>query len=1152
VLVAPVAVRMFDLESPPPQVRLAPSRLGEPYRSLLAIARLRGDPLGAAVLPVGREGSVSRGRLARELRRQLETELTGSLPRTRHRPDARLRPVSVVVTTCQEPQVLRRCLRSILESDYDDFEVIVVENRPGAPDTRRMLAEEFLEQSRVRYVEEHARGLASARNAGLAAADGDLVAFTDDDVVVDQCWIRRSAEAFDRGDDIACVTGLILPLELETEAQVLLEQFMTLGKGFSRQSYRLPEARSEHPLLPYTPGLIGSGANTVLRVDVAERLGGFDANLGTGTPAIGGEDLDLYIRLLQEGHTVAYEPSAIVWHAHPDGMANVRRQVYRYGVGLTATLTKTLIAGPNRRALVRAVPAGIRYMRDPTSRKNASKSAEYPRRLDWLERVGMLVGPTAYLASLVRPTPRRRLRPSDLTSADGRMLDTEQLLLPAGETVRLVEVRPGPVRPRRRYPIDRDRAQAPSADRAVLTALFVTSLAVYAAARTAQVPNLAVGAVLGVLFFGVGTAPLQLSRSVPVPTRVGVAGLVGLSTILLTGAVMVLAPLWYPEVAAIVLLVGAGAAHAIAFPSALADLRLSRARRPRSPPRLSARISPSLVCTVAGTSLWLGSAILTGDLVPAIGGFPAQIGPVWYVGVAFVLAAIALALGEKRERYAAIGVGSLILAFTLTPALVYGMPRAQSAGKHVEFVRLILSAHHLDAGDGIYFAYCAFFAAVAWICQLAGASDPIGLATFWPVVIGFLRLAGLCFLFSRVIEGWQRRWAAITLVVLIDAFGADYLSPQSVGYVMALGIFALVLGAGPAVDRRLAAALIVLAGVALAPTHQLSPYVIGGVLLVLGAFRCAHPRWAGLAILAPAGAWALLNWGVLSGFFALSSLGRLSNFAPPDTTALPGLGRDPIVAASSRAMTLGMVLLTGAALVSLVRHRRERRAWAYTMSAGVGLMFVAINPYGNEGIFRASLFGIPWLALVAAHAVRRPDPILGQVAWLAVSFALFANFLVAAFGMDATAVMRRGDLGALRVFERTAPRNAYLLKIGFGDLPSGPPHVAPGNHEVGLEDVNDPAALRPGRPQPSDLAALARRSERYVTVELGRRIERLYATWSPVSPLHAREYGVQLPNQAAKWRDLLLASSSWQLVYRESGSYLFRMTAPASRAGPFR
>ena len=454
-LAAPAAVRVVDLEAPLASFALRSGRHGEPYRSLVALVRLDGDPLGVATLRVGPRGLVSWDRLGRALRRQLDAELHEAfahrglaLPRSlplegipslngrRGATRRRRRSVSVVVTTCCNPLALERCLRSILATDYDDFEVIVVENRPGSSETRQMLADRLKDELRVVYVEEPRPGLAHARNAGLALAGGDVVAFTDDDVVVDPAWLRRCEEAFERSDDVACVTGLIAPLELEDDSQLLLEQFAGFGKGFHRETYRLPQALDTHPLLPYTAGVVGSGANTVLRADAARRLQGFDTTLGAGTPAAGGEDLDLYIRLLEAGYAVAYEPSAIVWHEHPYGRSRLRRQVYSYGVGLGAMLTKQLVAGPERLRLVRAVPAGVRYARDPNSRKNAAKAPGFPRRLGWLERLGMLMGPVAYAVSAVTAATRRwRLSGSGPPSP---ALCVERLRVSNGRTIELV------------------------------------------------------------------------------------------------------------------------------------------------------------------------------------------------------------------------------------------------------------------------------------------------------------------------------------------------------------------------------------------------------------------------------------------------------------------------------------------------------------------------------------------------------------------------------------------------------------------------------------------------------------------------------------------------------------------------------------------
>jgi hypothetical protein len=709
---------------------------------------------------------------------------------------------------------------------------------------------------------------------------------------------------------------------------------------------------------------------------------------------------------------------------------------------------------------------------------------------------------------------------------------------------------------------------------------------------------------LGIVFFGLGSVPLQLASRVSLSTRLGVAGLIGLTTAMLIGAAMVLLPLWYPDLAAILVLAAACTIHALALPSAFAGLRLwvaeRRHRRIAScecgaqfesgseqelfeaaqqhvahhHPDLGGALeldvllhmaedvggrewaraelrriasSPSLLCTLVGTALWLGSAILSPRIVPGIGGFLPHITPLWYVGVVLVLAAIALARRERHEAYAAIAVVALALAFTLTPALLYGMPRSQSAAKHIELVRFILRTHHLHVSAGIYAAYSAFFSAVAWLCRVARVSDPTGLATFWPTLMVLIEVAGLRFMFGQILDGRYRRWAAVTLVLLVNAIGAEYFSPQSVGFVMGIGIYGLALGERSEIDRRLATAVLLPASCALAIAHELSPYIIGGVLLVLGAFRCSRLRWAGVPILSAAAAWALVNYHVLKGYFSFSSLGSLSNFAPPSTPTAPGLSRGSIVAVSSDALALGLLVLTAAALVGFARYRRTRAAWTYIISAGVGLMFVAVNSYGNEGIFRAALFGIPWLALMAMRSWRAPGPRLGSIAWIALSVGLLATFLVASFAMDGTAVMRSADLQALRFFERNAPPGNYLLNAGFGDLPSIPPS-SPSSTEISYYKINDRAWQRPDRPHASDLDELLARYEHAAGGAAAAQTGRLYAIWSPVLSLYAQEYGLGRPSQSTRWLDLLFASPSWQVAYADAGTFLFRAGPPPTTA----
>jgi hypothetical protein len=212
-LIAPAAVRVVDLDEPLSDLSLPPSRAGEPYRSLLLVARLDGAPLGVTTLELESAGGLSRDRLSRVMEERFDADRRYA---DRHffRVATRLPSISVVVPTCGDPVALERCVRSILACDYGEFELIVVDNRPESTAAAVMLFEEFADDPRVRYVEEPRPGASWARNAGLAVAEGEIVAFADDDVVVDPFWLQRCAAAFERSDDVACATGLILPFEL--------------------------------------------------------------------------------------------------------------------------------------------------------------------------------------------------------------------------------------------------------------------------------------------------------------------------------------------------------------------------------------------------------------------------------------------------------------------------------------------------------------------------------------------------------------------------------------------------------------------------------------------------------------------------------------------------------------------------------------------------------------------------------------------------------------------------------------------------------------------------------------------------------------------------------------------------------------------------
>ncbi|MEM8530331.1 MAG: glycosyltransferase [Chloroflexota bacterium] len=316
--------------------------------------------------------------------------------------------VSIIIPTRERPDSLRVTLNDLVALNYPHYEVIVVDNAPTS-DATAQVVQQFLHTGRVRHVREDRPGIEWARNRGVAESKSDIVAFTDDDVRVDRHWLVSIARAFACSDNVGCVTGLTLPAELEAPSQLWFEQFGGFNKGFDRRVYDLDQHRPDDRLFPYTAGKFGSGVNMAIRTSVLRRLSGFDPSLGAGSPARAGGDIDLYFRIVTRGYQLVYEPNAIIHHFHRRDYAKLHRQIYNYGVGLTAFLTKSVLEQPHRFIdIAKKLPIGLLYALNPRSAKNAKKQGSYPQELTKLELQGMLYGPLAYLRS--RKQVRKQLQ----------------------------------------------------------------------------------------------------------------------------------------------------------------------------------------------------------------------------------------------------------------------------------------------------------------------------------------------------------------------------------------------------------------------------------------------------------------------------------------------------------------------------------------------------------------------------------------------------------------------------------------------------------------------------------------------------------------------------------------------------------------------
>lgn len=401
----------------PPGAAVGAAPSGEGYGSALALVRLHDQPLGLVALaaPALGHGEINAGDYAgalwdalggainRHLAEDGLPRVGGLTPdgisagpaRCRLERDALLASaplVSVIVPTRDRPDWLADCLRSLVALEYPRYEIIVVDNAPASEATAELVRREYGHVPNVRYVREPRPGPASARNRGLALAHGEIVAFTDDDAVVDRHWLAEVARGFGRGPDVTCVTGSIVPRELETPAQILFEQFGGLNKGFGRRIFDATTNRPPDRLYPFTAGRFGSGPNMAFRTDALRAMGGFPRALFFG------EDLTAFFQTIQDGHQLVYEPAALVFHLHRRDYRALRRQVFAYGSGLVAFFLHALRRNPRLiRQLLWKLPLGLAYLLNPRSRKNEHKRPGYPAELTLLELWGMLFGPWTYL-----------------------------------------------------------------------------------------------------------------------------------------------------------------------------------------------------------------------------------------------------------------------------------------------------------------------------------------------------------------------------------------------------------------------------------------------------------------------------------------------------------------------------------------------------------------------------------------------------------------------------------------------------------------------------------------------------------------------------------------------------------------------------------
>lgn len=215
-------------------------------------------------------------------------------------------PVSAIICTHNREQYLGAAIDSLLGQEFADFEAIVVDN--ASSDRTQQIVEERLSNPRLKYIYEPNIGLSVARNTGAQAAQGQILAYLDDDAEASPTWLQVLCSAYQENEQLVIAGGkvtLLWPPGVTAPNWLSPELAGNLG------AYDL----GDQVVYIQQPGLTPRGLNYSIRRSFLEEIGGFNINLGRiGKKLLSNEELYVTELALKSGKQVAYLPDALVAH----------------------------------------------------------------------------------------------------------------------------------------------------------------------------------------------------------------------------------------------------------------------------------------------------------------------------------------------------------------------------------------------------------------------------------------------------------------------------------------------------------------------------------------------------------------------------------------------------------------------------------------------------------------------------------------------------------------------------------------------------------------------------------------------------------------------------------------------------------------------
>ncbi len=276
--------------------------------------------------------------------------------------------ISAIICTHNREQYLGLAIDSLLQQDFTDFEIIVVDN--ASTDGTRQVVEARLPHPKLQYIYEPVTGLSVARNTGAKISQSPIIAYLDDDAIATSQWLRVLYSAYENHPQLAIAGGKVTLIWPEG---ITPPPWLSDNLAGNLGAYNLGDQWVEIK----NPGLTPRGLNYSIRRSFLDKIGGFDVNLGrVGKRLLSNEELQMTELALKQGWQVAYLPEALVaHHVAPERINRAWFMERGWWQGISECYREQLAGrdgivqlGRGGERMIRGLYKTIKYFRNPALR----------------------------------------------------------------------------------------------------------------------------------------------------------------------------------------------------------------------------------------------------------------------------------------------------------------------------------------------------------------------------------------------------------------------------------------------------------------------------------------------------------------------------------------------------------------------------------------------------------------------------------------------------------------------------------------------------------------------------------------------------------------------------------------------------------------